>query len=344
MKPPRFPTVFEALVNAFACQQLSLEVGLELLNRLADVCGVKRGPAGHARYGFPAPRDVARLPPATYRALGFSRHKVRALLTLARAIERRDIDVETVSRGDDAAVCARLLSLRGMGRWSAEYVMLRVSAVSMSSRETTWALRRDSLAGSVARLPWTTPACARPSRHGSPAPAWCTSTYCSTACRRVARWNEWRDDGVAGCSMSDARAQDEGGFAGGRSKDPSPATESPDRRGHMHRSKRVMPDDDARALLRAQKVAHVRTVGERGWPYVVPLIYIYEGGDRLYVHTGNHGGHFERNLRSHPAVCVEVAEMGPVHRGHPFACNSALAYTSVIVFGPRTTSSRTQRG
>ncbi len=95
-----------------------------------------------------------------------------------------------------------------------------------------------------------------------------------------------------------------------------------------------MPDDDARAFLRAQKVAHVGTVGERGWPFVVPLIYIYEGGDRLYVHTGNHGGHFERNVRSHPAVCVEVAEMGPVHRGHPFACNSALVYTSVIVFGP----------
>ena len=30
MKPPKFPTMFEAVVNAFACQQLSLEVGLEL--------------------------------------------------------------------------------------------------------------------------------------------------------------------------------------------------------------------------------------------------------------------------------------------------------------------------
>ena len=43
LKPPRFPTVFEALVNAFACQQLSLVVGLELLNRLAAVCDVRRG-------------------------------------------------------------------------------------------------------------------------------------------------------------------------------------------------------------------------------------------------------------------------------------------------------------
>jgi DNA-3-methyladenine glycosylase II len=41
LKPPRFPTVFEALVNAIACQQLSLVVGLELLNRLAAVCRVR---------------------------------------------------------------------------------------------------------------------------------------------------------------------------------------------------------------------------------------------------------------------------------------------------------------
>src|SRR5690606_29122973 len=39
VKPPRFPTVFEALVNAFACQQLSLNVGITLLNRLTEKYG-----------------------------------------------------------------------------------------------------------------------------------------------------------------------------------------------------------------------------------------------------------------------------------------------------------------
>jgi nitroimidazol reductase NimA-like FMN-containing flavoprotein (pyridoxamine 5'-phosphate oxidase superfamily) len=106
-----------------------------------------------------------------------------------------------------------------------------------------------------------------------------------------------------------------------------------DPRGHLHRIKRLMADDDARAFLRTQKVAHAATVDVAGWPYVVPLIYIYEGGDQLYVHTGNHGGHFQRNIESHPRMCIEAAAMGPVHRGHPFACNSALVYTSVIVFG-----------
>ena len=125
VKPPRFPSVFEALVNAFACQQLSLEVGLELLNRLAAVCDVRRGPASDVHYGFPSPRNVALGSPAKYQAIGFSRQKVRALLTLARAIERRDVDIETLPRKDDATVCGELLALRGVGRWSAEYVMLR---------------------------------------------------------------------------------------------------------------------------------------------------------------------------------------------------------------------------
>jgi DNA-3-methyladenine glycosylase II len=39
LRPPRFPTVFEALVNGVACQQLSLTVGIHLLNRLTAAHG-----------------------------------------------------------------------------------------------------------------------------------------------------------------------------------------------------------------------------------------------------------------------------------------------------------------
>jgi DNA-3-methyladenine glycosylase II len=45
VKPPRFPTIFECLLNAVACQQLSIAAGLTLLNRLAAAVG---GPAGTA--------------------------------------------------------------------------------------------------------------------------------------------------------------------------------------------------------------------------------------------------------------------------------------------------------
>src|SRR5688500_8996782 len=125
MKPPRFPTLFEALVNAFACQQLSLLVCLELLNRLAALCGVRRGTGRNPRYAFPAPQDVARIPPAAYQSIGWSRQKVAALLALALETDRGGVDLASLAREDDDRVSAQLRELRGVGRWTAEYVLLR---------------------------------------------------------------------------------------------------------------------------------------------------------------------------------------------------------------------------
>ena len=125
MKPPRFPTLFEAVVNAFACQQLSLEVGLELLNRLAMIGSARIGTPGDVRYAFPTAHDIARLPPAKYRAIGFSGQKVRALLDLARPVARGELELESLAREDDGVVRQRLLELRGVGRWTADYVLLR---------------------------------------------------------------------------------------------------------------------------------------------------------------------------------------------------------------------------
>ena len=105
-------------------------------------------------------------------------------------------------------------------------------------------------------------------------------------------------------------------------------------RGQMFRAKRQMPDAAAREFLKAQMTAHVGTVGADGWPYVVPLVYVYEGGDQLYLHTGAHQGHFLTNVQRDARICVEVSAIGPLHKGKKFACDSALVYSSVIVFGP----------
>ena len=112
------------------------------------------------------------------------------------------------------------------------------------------------------------------------------------------------------------------------------STATPDLRGRMYHERRLMQPAETTEFLRRQKVANVGTVDANGWPYVVPLVYIYEGGDLLYLHTGDHQGHFLTNVQSNPRICVEVSEIGDLHRGKPYACNSALVYTSVVVFGP----------
>lgn len=108
----------------------------------------------------------------------------------------------------------------------------------------------------------------------------------------------------------------------------------PDLRGEMFRAKRQMPQAETEKFLNSQMIAHVGSVGDNGWPYVVPLVYIYEGGDLLYLHTGAHQGHFLTNVQRDQRICVEVSTIGPLHKGKRFACDSALVYTSVIVFGP----------
>ncbi len=124
-KPPRFPTLFEALVNAIACQQLSLSVGIRLLNRLAEACGRPFPTDGGAARAFPCPADVAALGPNVLRRLGFSRAKARALLGVAAAVVEGRLDPEALEAGDDESVASRLMDLRGIGRWSAEYALLR---------------------------------------------------------------------------------------------------------------------------------------------------------------------------------------------------------------------------
>ncbi len=124
MRPPCFPTVFEAVVNAVACQQLSLDVGIHLLNRLARRFGPATG-GPVTRYGFPAPDRLAAADPAELHALGFSTAKARTIVSLAGQVATGTLDLEALRDAGDDQAMGILLGLHGIGRWSAEYVMLR---------------------------------------------------------------------------------------------------------------------------------------------------------------------------------------------------------------------------
>jgi DNA-3-methyladenine glycosylase II len=125
LKPPRFPTVFEGLINGIACQQLSLPVGIQLLNRLAAdrgkaVSGDPDGPRA-----FPDPEELASLDTGDVKRHGFSTSKARTIIEVAQAVVADRLDLEGLQGLDDGAAIERLTGLRGIGRWTAEYVLLR---------------------------------------------------------------------------------------------------------------------------------------------------------------------------------------------------------------------------
>ncbi len=121
MKPPRLATVFEALVNAVACQQITLTQGIRLLNRLAEAYG----PSLRGAYGFPDALVLAEQRPAALRNVGFSNQKAEYIVGIARAIVEGQFEIDALALLGNAAATERLLGLRGVGRWTAEYVLLR---------------------------------------------------------------------------------------------------------------------------------------------------------------------------------------------------------------------------
>jgi DNA-3-methyladenine glycosylase II len=128
MKPPRFATVFEGVINAMACQQLTLTLGVQLVNRLAVACGAAFVEGDENVHAFPRPEDLARMSPAVLRQLGFSRQKGRAMIELAQSVAEGRVDLEGLADLPDDEAAKRLCELRGVGRWTAEYVASRSGA------------------------------------------------------------------------------------------------------------------------------------------------------------------------------------------------------------------------
>jgi len=125
LKPGRFPTVFETLANAFACQQFTIAAGLQLLNQL-----VRRGSVGINTqagmvFGFPEPSDLLRVSPRAFRSLGFSGQKTKAFRELSRKLVAEPLALDTLTNRKNEDAINLLLELRGVGRWTAEYVLLR---------------------------------------------------------------------------------------------------------------------------------------------------------------------------------------------------------------------------
>ena len=117
LRPPLNPDPFETLVTSISAQQVSLFAAFAVRNRLIERFGER---AGHA-WAFPAAERLAREDEDALVAVGFSRRKAEYILGLART----ELEWDELRRLPDDEVKARLVALRGLGEWTADWFLAR---------------------------------------------------------------------------------------------------------------------------------------------------------------------------------------------------------------------------
>ena len=127
VKPPRYPSLWEACVNAVVFQQISLRAASTIMHRLILAVGSAVHTAGIPvpLYLFPAPESFQRANSARLRAAGLSASKVATLRRVADALLSGSLDpmaLETCSSPDAAAMLRRI---KGIGPWTAAVILLR---------------------------------------------------------------------------------------------------------------------------------------------------------------------------------------------------------------------------
>lgn len=129
----RFPGVrplligepFEALLWAIIGQQINITFARKLKGRLVDLCGRTLEVDGQSLALLPTPATVALLDPGLLTANQFSRQKTAYLILAAGTVARGDLDLTALSALPEEEAVARLTQLKGVGRWTAEYVLMR---------------------------------------------------------------------------------------------------------------------------------------------------------------------------------------------------------------------------
>jgi methylated-DNA-[protein]-cysteine S-methyltransferase len=110
-------SVFGALAEAIVYQQLNGRAAATIYGR---VCALFP-----RRAGGPTPEGVLRLPDAKLRGAGLSQGKLLALRDLARRTKAGELPTLAEARDlSDDEIVARLTTVRGIGRWTAEMLLI----------------------------------------------------------------------------------------------------------------------------------------------------------------------------------------------------------------------------
>jgi DNA-3-methyladenine glycosylase II len=111
------PNLFETLVDAIISQQISVKAADAIMARLR--AAIHAGSDGLIR-----PEALSLLDQDAMRAVGLSPQKMRYIRDLTDRVTSGQLDLEQLSELDDETVITELVKVKGIGRWTAEMMLI----------------------------------------------------------------------------------------------------------------------------------------------------------------------------------------------------------------------------
>jgi len=111
------PNLFETLVDAIISQQISVKAADAIMGRLRKAAVGESG-------GLITPEALLPFEPDALRAVGLSPQKIRYIRDLTERVSSGQLDLALLGDLEDAAVITELVKVKGIGRWTAEMMLI----------------------------------------------------------------------------------------------------------------------------------------------------------------------------------------------------------------------------
>jgi len=121
LRVPAIPTGFDGLCWAIIGQQVNVKFAAALRREILNLAGEKIGDMRT----HPTPEKVVDLGASRLAKLRYSRAKAEYLVGAARAVAEGSLDIEGLPDTSAVAAEKKLTAIRGIGKWTARYTMLR---------------------------------------------------------------------------------------------------------------------------------------------------------------------------------------------------------------------------
>jgi DNA-3-methyladenine glycosylase II len=111
---PALANPFHALASSIISQQLSARAARAIKGRLFDLL----------RIDSFTPEGMLRISPKDFRVAGLSRAKREYIRGLSLAVKNGELDFASIAKYGDEDVITKLITLPGVGRWTAEMFLI----------------------------------------------------------------------------------------------------------------------------------------------------------------------------------------------------------------------------